>query len=420
MMNSSNMLIINASFSIFDGDFDRATSFCPSLSIARPIDIQVGEELPDDWELLIPQRPAPTNPDIDEDTNDADRRRLTAEWKEYVAEWERFDAYEYAFKQKLVSAYDSQYFETLRDDLLGFTHVCVSEMLDHLNDQCIVLTEVEMEERLAETQKPWDQDVAIQTFFQRLDKLQEDLLDDGIEWTERQKINKTVKEMYDSNLFDARDMKAWDKKAAADKTWVHLQTYFGQLYQDNIQYERATGHRHGFESAAQMREREQQGEANAANAEVLQHINEQMVGVAAAATADKEHIQQMSDATDSLLKIIEEMQEGMKRKDAQIADLTSQNGKLIDALAALGGGDGGGARKARSDGNRTSNGSVGEAKRAAQLVKGRAALAKIKAGEEPATKGMCAICNRHPNTSNCFELEKNKDRRPEGWKSMFT
>ena len=80
-------------------------------------------------------------------------------------------------------------------------------------------------------------------------QLQEDLDKDDIEWTGRQKISKAVKEMYDSNLFDARDMKTWEKKPSADKTWVHLRTYFTDLYTDNKQYKRATRGKHGFESA---------------------------------------------------------------------------------------------------------------------------------------------------------------------------
>ena len=87
------------------------------------------------------------------------------EWKVFTSKWERFDAYEHAFKQKLIMAYDSQYSETMSDDLLGFTHVFVYEMLDHLLDQCLALTDVEKEERLKETKAVWNQDIAISTYF---------------------------------------------------------------------------------------------------------------------------------------------------------------------------------------------------------------------------------------------------------------
>ena len=52
---------------------------------------------------------------------------------------------------KLEAAFDSQYFEVLRDDLLGYTHVCVSEMLAHPLEQCLALTGVGKQERLMAT-----------------------------------------------------------------------------------------------------------------------------------------------------------------------------------------------------------------------------------------------------------------------------
>ena len=49
-----------------------------------------GDELPDTWEFLIPGRPATTHPDIDENTPDNERRRLAAEQRELIEQWERF------------------------------------------------------------------------------------------------------------------------------------------------------------------------------------------------------------------------------------------------------------------------------------------------------------------------------------------
>jgi len=31
----------------------------------------------------------------------------------------------------------------------------------------------------------------------------------------------------------------------------------------------------------------------------------------------------------------------------------------------------------------------------------------------------CKICGKHTNTRDCLELEQNKDKRREGWKSQF-
>ncbi len=102
---------------------------------------EVGDELDEDWEFDIPQRPTTTDPSINDTTTDNERRRKVALWNEQIAQWTRSDAHEYVFKGKLKSAFDSKYFVTLKNDLLGFTHVCVSEMLDHLTTQCLKITD---------------------------------------------------------------------------------------------------------------------------------------------------------------------------------------------------------------------------------------------------------------------------------------
>ena len=79
---------------------------------------------------------------------------MVTEWNKQVKQYERFDAYEHVLKGKLEAAYDSQYFDTPKDDLLGFTPVCVSEMLDHLTQQSLALTDVEKQERLQAAQLP--------------------------------------------------------------------------------------------------------------------------------------------------------------------------------------------------------------------------------------------------------------------------
>ena len=360
------------------------------------------DELADDWEFEIPERPSATDPSITDDTSDTYRRKKVAEWAEHTKQWERFDAYEHVFKNKLEGAFDSQYFDTLRDDLLGYTHVCVSEMLDHLLTQCLALTDVEKQERLAAVGTPWNQDLALGTYFHNLDRLQEELDGEEIEWTDRQKIMQAIKEMYACNLFEAHDMKTWEKKPAADKTWVHLRAYFGELYTDIQRYSKATGARHGFESAANI----QEAPANE-RATDDEHLARQLGDIALAATADKNHIQQMSDATDDLLKII-------KQQAAQITELVRQNGLLIAAV-----GQPNNEQTTTNTGTETALiGTDAAAEKAAQL----AALKKIDGGDTALKekRGRCVVCARHWKTAICFELACNKDKRPQGWRSRFT
>ena len=79
----------------------------------------VGNKLQDDWEFMVPQRPTTTNPAIVEIMTDTERRKMVAEWTQHVEQYKRFDAYETVFKEKAEAAFDSHYFQTLCNDLLG-------------------------------------------------------------------------------------------------------------------------------------------------------------------------------------------------------------------------------------------------------------------------------------------------------------
>ena len=73
----------------------------------------------------------------------------------------------------------------------------------------------------------------------------------------------------------------WEGKLMANKTWVHLHTYFKDRWIATMRYQGNTPHKHGFESAANAKE--DRGEHRLAK-------NLRKVAVAATATADKEHI----------------------------------------------------------------------------------------------------------------------------------
>ena len=111
------------------------------------------------------------------------------------------------------------------------------------------------------------------------------------------------------------------RKPRADKTWVHLRTYFKDRWTATMRYQGNTPHKHGFESAS--RAEEDRGEQRIAN-----NLHE----VAVAATADKEHIHQMTTQNDDLLNFVRKQQAQIDKQQAQIDELLKQNGQLINKL----------------------------------------------------------------------------------------
>ncbi len=348
------------------------------------------------WTFDPPDRPKSYDGTAVGNITDATRRKKEAERNKEIREWERWDAYETAYKQKIEEAYDAQYLETLKDDILELSACSVDEVLEHLELQCLALTNVEREAKLAETRVPWDLHDDITTYFNKQDKLEAELDELDIEWPTSMKITQAVKQMYESNQFEKRDMRDWEKKPAADKTWVHCQAYFTALFNDNKRFGDAAGNKHGFESAANVEEKEKKVEDTATK--LSDELCDNLREVAIAATADKEHLQQMTSTNEDLLKVVKEQQQ-------QISALIKQNGELTTALSKKGGNEG---NNNRGNDNNNSRRISGNNNRGNDGNEGR----------EKKSYG-CAICGKHRTTSECLELEANKHKRKEGWKSIY-
>ena len=138
-----------------------------------------------------------------------------------------FEGYEEAFKEKIVLACDEAYLATIINKLFGFSDKTVAQMLDHLEQQCLALTAREKKTKMKDVNLPWDRDDDIETYFVKTDKLRKDLQENyGIKWPTSMKITQAEDEIYLSNMFSKEELMAWEEKPKAEKTWVHLQTYF--------------------------------------------------------------------------------------------------------------------------------------------------------------------------------------------------
>ena len=100
-----------------------------------------------------------------------------------------FDAHKQVFKDRIEEAYDAVCLTALKDDILGFSHLSVGDMLNHLELQCLSLIDREKAKQLREMKIEWD-------------KPEEELKDDyGIIWTTDLKIIAAVDTVYKIGLF---------------------------------------------------------------------------------------------------------------------------------------------------------------------------------------------------------------------------
>ena len=286
--------------------------------------------LPNDWEFQHPTRPPAYDETIGHNLNDNTRRSREANHAEKVQAYNTFEAMEQLFKQKIADAYDDVYLRNLRNDILGFSHVTVADMLDHLKRHCLAINNVNRAQKLREVHVPWDNNDDIYTFFTNIELAAQDLEDNyEIVWTDEMKTIHACEAMYKSGSFTKAEKKEWENKDEADKTWVHLQSYFGELWDADQQFSDLTAKDQGYgEGTNNIKEGPQLREAEGSVIDAMKEI-------AIAATADKEHIQQMSTTADDLLAVVKRQQTTIEKQQTTIEGLTAQISQLIKTNGEL-------------------------------------------------------------------------------------
>ena len=204
---------------------------------------------------------------------------------------------------------------------------------------------------------------------------------------------------------------AWEEKPRADKMWVHLQAYFKDRWTAEIRYKGNTPHKHGFEIAASAEQ--DRGEHTEC---LVNNLRE----VAVAATTDKEHIQQMTTQNDDLLKVVRKHQAQTCKQQTHIDELLKQNSQLINKIGTST--DTGGTTSAGTEnthrgrylGNRNNKGNHNTNNNDT----GSDAVAATNNRTNNIHK--CAVfplCLH--TTADCWELDKNKSKRPDNWSTLL-
>ena len=283
-------------------------------------------------------------------------------------------------------------------------------MVEHLEQQCLALTARHKKKKMQDVNIPWDRDNDIKTYFFEADKLEEDLQDHyGIEWPTIMKITQAEDEMYRSNMFTKEELITWEEKPMADKTWFHLRTYFKDRWTTTMVYQVNTPHKHGFEISASAEE-------DSDKHRLASNLRE----VAVAATADKEHIQQMTIQNDDLLRVVRKQQSQIDKHQTQIEKLLKQNGQLINKIVnntSTGGPTNAGAEnthRGRYLGNRNNSGNSNTNSNETRLDTGASTITITK---------NCPKCAVFPLfsqvTAGCWELDKNKSKIPDNWSTLL-
>jgi hypothetical protein len=167
-------------------------------------------------------------------------------------EFWKHEAVDALIDDKIVrKAIDPTYIKELDDDCVGYSHQTIKTIAQHLRNEWCIVTTLKKKQAAQAFHIQWDFTSHITKFARELDKQQKLCRDIGVPAAEATKIQHYMESMYASEIFDDKDMQAWEIKPSTDKTWDAAKTHFVTIYKSkekfNAKCEACSG---GFESAS--------------------------------------------------------------------------------------------------------------------------------------------------------------------------
>jgi flagellar hook-associated protein FlgK len=336
-------------------------------------------------------------------TTVVNRARINATHNLENQEFWKQEAVDAIMVERIVSeVVDSTYVEELEDDYIGYSSQTIKTIIDHLKTEWCTVTTLEKKQASEAFNLQWDFTTHITKFARELDKQQKLCREIGVPAADETKIQKYVENMYASEMFDDKEMRIWENKPDAEKTWPTAKTYFVELYKSKRKFnEEREARKGGFESANSIGSKtrntfpshlDNNPPLNIMTGRMSPNDQATMIeytnSLEGALEDSKEHAANMQTTHDKLLQKIDDQQQSMMKQTAEFMQMI---------LAT----------------NNTNTGGTTP----------KDATEKTGTHDTHTTKPrfeirMCKHCKKRSYhlDDDCYELEKNKGKRPDYWK----
>eukprot|EP00804_Cyclotella_cryptica_P000450 CCRYP_019933-RA/>CCRYP_019933-RA protein AED:0.03 eAED:0.04 QI:0/0/0/1/0.4/0.16/6/0/1642 len=305
------------------------------------------------------------------------RTRIMADHNLECQEFWKQESVDAIIVDKIVrEAADAAHVRRTRRRLHRLRAQTIKTILEHLRTEWCVVTTLEKKQASAAFH-----------FARELDKQQKLCRDIGTPAPDATKVQYYVEGMYSSDMFDDKEMQAWELKPSADKTWDSAKTHFVTLYKSKEKFNAERIARTGGYDSSNI------------------FINTGSIGSTSLGTLSSNNHQTILEYTNSLETALEHTQEHaaaltttqdhrLKQLETQQQELLSQTTKFMALLTA---------QQSIPTPGTTTGGQQRTARRNT-----RSTTAK-----SPRYCNSCKKSNVYHEDNACFALEKNKDKRPQ-------
>ena len=203
--------------------------------------------------------PAAFDPSIIATTTEFQMKKKTAIWDQIRESFYIRQGTLQAVSENIRDALDEPYHKQLKKKIIGYKKVTVREYFAHLDAKWCKLDTGTIKKMKESFYEPWNLVDHVTDFGIRLKDDQEHLHTNKIVISDADMTQFYVEQMMNSGMFEKQELKDWEKKPEADKTFDEATSYFEEIVADNETYESnagGTAKRAGFESAMQVKDEE--------------------------------------------------------------------------------------------------------------------------------------------------------------------
>ena len=296
-------------------------------------------------------------------------------------------------------AVDPTYVEELEDDYVGYSGQTIKTIVQHLRTEWCIVTTLEKKQAAQAFHVQWDFTSHITKFARELDKQQKLCRDIGVPAAEATKIQHYVESMYASEMFDDKEMQAWEIKPSSDKTWETAKTHFVTIYKSKEKFNAERAARSGgYESASSF------FGSGSHTSNNPPHVPHNVTSTLS--TADQHSLLEytnslegaLENATEHAAAITLDNTTLLQKLDAQQKAILEQQAKFMALLSRNNHAPVTPPTTPRTPRNRTTPITPTEGRR------------------DPRFCNSCNKANVYHEDDECFALDKNKDKRPSWYK----
>jgi len=183
-----------------------------------------------DWTAIA--HPGP-HPNYGANANATQIARIQGQYERDIKEFITFSNTANALKQQLLAAIDSMYICSLQDPMYGYARVTVHDILEHLDNTYGALDQVELNKNMQTLEEPWEPTESMEPLWHRAVVAQQVAQAGADPITPATLLRKFHQVLTNTGVFTL-DLRDWDKKPDADKTWNNFRAHFTAANKERI------------------------------------------------------------------------------------------------------------------------------------------------------------------------------------------